>query len=326
MSGRRKINPCKLKGTSGDLYNYGYETDKALGPPKSGCEMWEQCGGKYLERQKGVDDRAWVGCQKLEEMLLEEKEANHPTDQTLKFEDSKTETPCRPFKVPKFKELIEDPKIEAQLKLSLQMDPEALETMYTGPSNINPPPVTELLKAKPDNAKLTFLKYLYDSGYFSGDPLLSITAHLILTDLKTDPEAIRKLFPFYPQSLFASYQSKVNAILDKEAADKTGKHPNKTLWYKKFEAYLKTLSPKQRHAINKYYMRNLDKLSKKEIAKKLNISQASFQDRLNGAIKKLKAMFPELVTKPAPKPQTEPKRKQSPKDLSIIDAWFLLTT
>jgi predicted DNA-binding protein YlxM (UPF0122 family) len=65
-----------------------------------------------------------------------------------------------------------------------------------------------------------------------------------------------------------------------------------TFW-RRYNKTWESLTPKQRRAVSKIYLQE-DPLTYKEAAKSLEISVDSFQDRIDGAVKKFRAVFPEL--------------------------------
>lgn len=125
-----------------------------------------------------------------------------------------------------------------------------------------------------------------------------------IKDKKRLEEIINKSLENYFLKNFSSLEN-IKTYLSKEEIPTNINNIAKTIWPRFFKV-MSSLTEKQREALELIY---IEKSSYEEAAIQLKISKDSFQDRINGAIKKFKDEFPELIG--LKKPKTYIRNKKS---------------
>lgn len=114
------------------------------------------------------------------------------------------------------------------------------------------------------------------------DDLHSV-ATLLLFEI-SNPKTIKKLWHRYTPRRFEK-----NKVIVLKTVNK-----NMPEWAKRLNKYWNLITDAQREAINsEYFYESFEKPTQKELARRLGISVASYQDRLEGAYKHLLKLYPE---------------------------------
>ena len=141
-----------------------------------------------------------------------------------------------------------------------------------------------LMAARPRDLQAVTLMKLYEEGIFdSQGEEIKATAYLLFKGL-TQKNVIRAVFPKYPVEKFPSLKKIVFEIY----------RESRTKEEIVFEKFNKSLTPKQRKALELVYMGE-EKKSLAEVARQLKISVDTPKNRIEGGVKKLKAAFPEYA-------------------------------
>lgn len=148
------------------------------------------------------------------------------------------------------------------------------------PKSISTSQIYDFSGPTPKNLKHSLLIKLLNQGFFSFDKKMEAAAFLIHEEM-TSGEWFFQFSEKMDFAMFHQYQSKVHKILEQKKTDRE----------KKWNIFWKSLTSKQKNALDLVYMNNSEDRSKEIIAKSLKISLNSLNDRLEGAIKKLKAVF-----------------------------------
>ncbi len=234
----------------------------------------------------------FTGCQNLEEDLIDDALIKHEPDEVVGLSmEVLTEGLSREEPYP-----WHDPRrfvfdsLEAsryQRELVQRQNQYESQAQKARSQEISPASNTlsDLIRAAPMNWRQSHVRELYNSGHFNDlDPKLKLTAYLVCRNI-TEQDLVELIAPGLKYQEFIVYQSKVHAEIDKTMPPLA----------KRFKAFWAVLTKKQRQALEAYYMDTAyGSTSKKEIAQKLRISVDSLEDRLKGALKKLKEQFPEM--------------------------------
>lgn len=141
-----------------------------------------------------------------------------------------------------------------------------------------------LMAARPHDLQAVTLMKLYEEGEF--DPYgeeIKATAYLLFKGLR-QKNVIRSAFPKYPAEQFLALKKQVFEIYRE-------KRTKEEIVFEKFN---KSLTPKQRKALELVYMGE-ERKSLSDAAKQLKISVDTLKNRIEGGVKKLKAAFPEYA-------------------------------
>lgn len=141
-----------------------------------------------------------------------------------------------------------------------------------------------LMAARPADLQAVTLMKLYEEGAFDqfGDEVKA-TAYLLFKGI-TNRHFIKTAFPKYPAEKFPSLRGEVFEIY----------RENRSRDEIVFEKFNKALTTKQRKALQLVYM-NEEPKSYSEAAKQLGISVDTLRNRIEGAVDKLRAAFPEYA-------------------------------
>lgn len=163
---------------------------------------------------------------------------------------------------------------------NLLFDEEASTTSVLAPELT----MQNLMAARPADLQAVTLMKLYEEGMFDqfGEEVKA-TAYLIFKGITNRP-FIKTAFPKYPAEKFSSLCKQVFEIY----------RENRSRDEIVFEKFNKALTTKQRKALQLVYMSEEPK-SYTEAAKQLGISVDTLRNRIDRAIDKLKAAFPEYA-------------------------------
>ncbi len=170
----------------------------------------------------------------------------------------------------------------------------------------------DIFTCPPDNLKEVAFNYLYKLGEFNKGPDDLIAVAKSIKQRRDLPKDIKKIWPRYTEKRFIKYQAIINDIIE-------AKSP---FWITRFDEIWKKLSKAQAEAIRaEYFHGELEKPTQQENAKKLGISIASYQERLEWAYKKLEKLFPEYERVPRRKKSTTPQTTNKPAPLyQVLDS------
>lgn len=186
----------------------------------------------------------------------------------------------------------------------------------------------DLLSHPPDNLIDSVLLSLYQEGIFEPqhtvikgetveerkkrelkDDDYYTVATIMLHGLE-DEKVMKKFWPRYTASRFIRNKNKVYAVINRKMHK----------YLKRFNKFWNLLTDAQVEAINlEWFHSETEKPTQADNAKKLGISIASYQERLELAYKKLEKLYPELdrISRRAPRKTQEaikPKRKLTPEE------------
>lgn len=141
-----------------------------------------------------------------------------------------------------------------------------------------------LMAARPADLQAVTLMKLYEEGAFDqfGDEVKA-TAYLLFKGI-ANRHFIKMAFPKYPAEKFSELRGQVFEIYSE----------NRSRDEIVFDKFNKALTTKQRKALQLVYMSEEPK-SYAEAATQLGISVDALRDRIDGAVEKLKAAFPEYA-------------------------------
>ena len=174
----------------------------------------------------------------------------------------------------------------------------------------------EIFGLKPTNLYDSLFTSLYKRGIFNpkyqeianesesdrikretrDDDLYNV-ATILLFDIK-NPKILKKIWSRYTPHRFEKNKQKVLGIFNKNLPE----------WAKRLNRYWNNITDAQREAIDcEYFFEGFEKPTQKESAQKLGISKGSYEDRLEGAYKKLLKLYPEYerVKRRKKKPETK---------------------
>ncbi len=166
---------------------------------------------------------------------------------------------------------------------------------------------SDIFALAPESLDEVVFNYLFKRGEFEkGHDDLFAVAKCIMQrrDLEED---IKKIWPRYTLKRYEKNKTLIEEIIRDQAPS----------WAKKFSKIWDKLTPAQIDAIRcEYFHGELIKPTQIESAKKLGISVASYQERLEWAYKKIARVYPEYKRKPRRKNRM--KRKSQPEPLYQI--------
>lgn len=316
----QEAKPCEKKG------------DKVRG--SSYCECMTACKKEkgYLKstsagtlHHQRSRSSAFIGCLPLEEILIQDHLIRYETRevgglevlfegveaaQNLNaeiFQDDGTATQVEGFLATTPNLLTESLDNDRGLKKASPLDqglrdylPNALGYAQTG--------VSAFMASAPPNLEESFFQAMYIGGDFDRDHediqnLAACFYHGV--DL---PSEIIKIWPRYTEK---RYQAAKNSIWAKV-------HKKMPQWAKKFYRIWDNLSDSQAEALKlEWFYEDDEKPTQEESAKRLGISIASYQERLEWAYKKLEILYPEFTTRKRKNP-TVTKMAQPPEPLYEI--------
>lgn len=238
----------------------------------------------------------FTGCEPLEVTLVQNGFViHHQRDDTKPFLDGGTDDalPNTALSLTAFSRLNLGEKL-ASLRDTYPDQSLLFEEEAHGASILAPElTLQNLMAARPRDLQAVTLMKLYEEGEF--DPHgeeIKATAYLLFKGL-TQKNVIRAVFPAYPVEKFLSLKKQVFEIY----------RDNRTKEEVVFEKFNKSLTPKQRKALELVYMGE-ERKSLSDAAKQLRISVDTLKNRIEGGVKKLKAAFPEYAA--LKKPGREP--------------------
>ena len=143
--------------------------------------------------------------------------------------------------------------------------------------------------------KHSHLSSLFDRGHFEPERCskrlsppdavaLEAIAYLTLKGVTREWE-LEQIFPYLPFLRYQALQSKVFAEVEKTLPAN----------FRRFLDVMESFTTAQREAVSEFYFRNRERSSKREIAIRLAINVKSFDERLEGAVRKIKKEFRELT-------------------------------
>ena len=152
-------------------------------------------------------------------------------------------------------------------------------------------PLASILGPPPESLEHAHFRNLIANGYFESiaarDDVerdeIKLFANLLVRGF-WDRSVINEIFPWIDLSDFEILKRKICLHVRMTLPERA----------KRFEKFWSDLTTNQREAVWLYYMKNPHSRSKEFIAEKIGISVDSLKDRLAGAVRKLKAAFPEL--------------------------------
>ncbi len=154
----------------------------------------------------------------------------------------------------------------------------------------------DIFACAPENLEEVAFNYLFKLGEFEKGPDDLIAVAKCIKQRRDLPKDIKQIWPKYTPKRFKKYQDAIEKIIKTKSP----------FWMIRFDEIWKKLSKPQAEAIRtEYFHSELEKPTQKESAKKLGISIASYQERLEWAYKKLEKLFPEF--------RREPRRNKNPK-------------
>lgn len=250
-----------------------YEVFRHLDSPGTRAYRKLEGGGKFL------------GCERLENDLLEEKQVRHiPAEREelgWHLIEGTTKEPL--FSLPSPDESVEMYAALAAFAIEATIDSEkrrvAGQIAMSSHSSYSPG-ISELIRLPPVDIYHAHVRKLYSSGAFDGKLKLKIAAFLLCRNIRSR-EVIENIFPLYEFSEFKEAKREVDRIVARTLPERL----------KRLKKFWKTLTPKQRIALKLKYD---EELSYEESARRLQISVDSFRDRIILAEKKLESAFPEL--------------------------------
>lgn len=229
----------------------------------------------------------FTGCEPLEVSLVKEGLIlHHQREETNSFLDSASDDifPSSTLSLTAFSRLNLGEKLstlrDAYPEQSLLFDEE------TPTRSILAPELTlqNLTAAAPSDLQAVTLMKLYEQGEFNlhGEEVKA-TAYLLFKGF-TQKHIIQTVFPKYPVDKFQELRARVFEIY----------RTHRTKEEIAFEKFNKSLTPKQRKALELVYMGE-ERKSLAQAAKQLGISVDTLKNRIEGGIKKLKLAFPEYA-------------------------------
>jgi hypothetical protein len=229
----------------------------------------------------------FTGCEPLEAALVKDGlVVHHQRDDTNPFLDGGADdvAPRTALSLTAFSRLNLGEKL-ASLRDTYPDQSLLFEEDSPGASILAPElTLQNLMAAQPRDLQAVTLLKLYEEGEFNqrGEDIKA-TAYLLFKGL-TQKNLIKTVFPAYPVEKFAALKKQVFEIY----------RANRTKEEIVFEKFSKSLTPKQRKALELVYM-GVERKSLSEAARQLGISVDTLKNRIEGGVKKLKAAFPEYA-------------------------------
>lgn len=190
---------------------------------------------------------------------------------------------------------------------------------------------SEIFGLKPTNLYDSLFASLYKRGIFNpkyqeianesesnrikretrDDDLYNV-ATILLFDIK-NPKLLKRVWPRYTPNRFEKNKQKVLKVFNKNLPE----------WAKRLNLYWNNITDAQREALDcEYFFEGFEKPTQKESAEKLGISKGSYEDRLEGAYKKLLKLYPEYERIKRRKKKSEIKDELRPMPLYELIGGF----
>lgn len=233
------------------------------------------------------DKTKFTGCEPLEASLLKDGlVVHHQQGDTNPFLDGSSDDalPSTALSLTAFSRLNLGEKL-ASLRDSYPEQSLLFEEETTATSILAPElTMQNLMAASPADLQAVTIMKLYEQGEFDrhGEEIKA-TAYLLFKGI-TQKKIIQAVFPAYPVEKFSALKKQVFKIYRE-------KRTKEEIVFEKFN---KSLTPKQRKALELVYMGE-ERKSLSDVAKQLKISVDTLKNRIEGGAKKLKAAFPEYA-------------------------------
>lgn len=233
------------------------------------------------------DKTRFTGCEPLEASLLKDGlVVHHQQGDTNPFLDGSSDDalPSTVLSLTAFSRLNLGEKL-ASLRDSYPEQSLLFEEETTATSILAPElTMQNLMAASPADLQAVTIMKLYEQGEFDrhGEEIKA-TAYLLFKGI-TQKKIIQAVFPAYPVEKFSALKKQVFKIYRE-------KRTKEEIVFEKFN---KSLTPKQRKALELVYMGE-ERKSLSDVAKQLKISVDTLKNRIEGGAKKLKAAFPEYA-------------------------------
>lgn len=256
----KSIRPCEKKGV-----------DSSSSP--SYCECFEACEkfqSFLLKNSEGTlkynisTSSNFLGCKDIEDYLIKNNLIRYELREELGLEIL-------------FEGL---EKIE-----SLEENLYELDRNFETSSSFSQSSVFEYSNSPPSDLNQSFLLSYYHQGFFNDHDDLKLVASCLIHEI-TDSEEIKTFWPKYTEKKFAKAKDVIWARVIKKMP----------WWAIRFNKVWEQLTEAQKDALNLEWF-DVDsefKNTQEEKARELNISLASYQERLQFAYKKIEKLYPEL--------------------------------
>lgn len=162
---------------------------------------------------------------------------------------------------------------------------------------------------RPENLRDYFFTKLYSEGLFEKENKdVKDYAYYALNGFESE-EDIKAIDPELSGMKLKEAKDRLEMLIKKNMPE----------WAKKFEQFLETLTSNQVEAVKReWFFKEDEKPTQYEIAANIGISRDSYQDRLEGAYKKLEKVYPEYDRVPRRRSRANQK-KDPPAPLYLIN-------